>query len=180
MNPQIACASLDVHQLLRNAVGDVVDESLRPLTQVDAGLPISRNRKTNPPQTSGLGTASQRPPTPGQSASAAPDSSCPPPPIAHRNLQNKPNPVDLGLRPLTPVDAGLHPTPLEKTNPPGRDLTPRHLAAARLIALGRRPSDVATELGVTRQALWKWTKHPAFAAEVRRLHERLTFAGRRP
>jgi hypothetical protein len=28
-------------------------------------------------------------------------------------------------------------------------------------------------LGVTRQAVWKWRRAPGFAAEVRRVHERL-------
>ncbi|MGB7160228.1 MAG: helix-turn-helix domain-containing protein [Tepidisphaeraceae bacterium] len=52
-------------------------------------------------------------------------------------------------------------------------LSPQQLAAARLLARGRKVADVAAELGVTRQALWKWRRRPPFAAEVRRLHELL-------
>jgi DNA-binding CsgD family transcriptional regulator len=52
-------------------------------------------------------------------------------------------------------------------------LTPRQLAAARLLAQGIKPRDVATHLKITRQGLWKWRRDAAFAAEVRRLHELL-------
>jgi hypothetical protein len=64
-----------------------------------------------------------------------------------------------------------------KTNPPRgpHSLTTQQLAAARLLACGRAPSDVATELGVTRQALWKWRRRDDFNAEVFRLHECLVW-----
>jgi hypothetical protein len=43
-----------------------------------------------------------------------------------------------------------------------------------MIARGRTPADVAQELGMTRQGLWKWRRMPHFAREVRRLHERIS------
>jgi hypothetical protein len=48
---------------------------------------------------------------------------------------------------------------------------PQRLAAARLLARGRRVGEVAAELRVTRQVLWKWRRDSAFRAELARLHE---------
>src|SRR5438045_2035186 len=99
--------------------------------------------------------------------------------------------VDPRLPQLTPVDASLPPKPAarSKPSPPDStqnskiedttdnlDLSPRQLAAARLIAGGRRPGEVARRLGMTRQGLWKWRRLPQFAREVRRLHERIATA----
>jgi hypothetical protein len=50
-------------------------------------------------------------------------------------------------------------------------LTPRQLAAARLIAAGRTVVQTARELGIDRSTAWRWTRQPAFSAELRRLHE---------
>ena len=49
-------------------------------------------------------------------------------------------------------------------------LTPRQLAAARLVAQGRSVPDVATELGLSRSTVWRWTRDGSFRAELRRLH----------
>jgi transposase-like protein len=48
------------------------------------------------------------------------------------------------------------------------------LAAARLVARGRTVSQIAAEMGISRQALWKWRRQEAFVIEVRRLHELLS------
>jgi hypothetical protein len=94
--------------------------------------------------------------------------------------------VDPSLPQLTPVDACLPSKPAARSKPIpteiakvedatiGSELSPRQLAAARMIARGRTPADVAQELGMTRQGLWKWRRMPHFAREVRRLHERIS------
>jgi hypothetical protein len=46
-----------------------------------------------------------------------------------------------------------------------------------LLARGRTPPAVAAELGVSRQAVWQWTRNPHFAAELRRLHDLLARSG---
>src|SRR5262245_1708211 len=90
--------------------------------------------------------------------------------------------VDARLRPLTSVDVGLPPIKSDKTkpirapstldrsdNPPDlsvHKLSPRQLAAARLLARGMLQNDVARQLNMTRQGLWKWRRLPAFAAEL--------------
>ena len=100
--------------------------------------------------------------------------------------------VNASERQLTPVNTGQRPTAGCKTNPftpvaspascaalppsAASELSPRQLAAARLIACGRKPADVAAELGLSRTGLWKWRRLPAFVAELRRLHETLAVA----
>jgi Homeodomain-like domain len=86
----------------------------------------------------------------------------------------------------TPCNATQPNQPNEKTNPPrkisdlrherqppeptGSTLTPRQLAAARLIAAGHTLPDVAVELRLNRSTVWRWTRDPAFRAELDRLH----------
>lgn len=97
--------------------------------------------------------------------------------------------VDPSLPQLTPVGASSPPKPAARSKPPPRlsrqnsksedatddvELSPRQLAAARLIAGGRQPGEVARQLGRTLQGLWKWRRLPQFAREVRRLHERIS------
>jgi len=62
-----------------------------------------------------------------------------------------------------------------KTNPnsPADPLSPRQLAAARLVCQGMRTIYVARELTTTVQTVNRWRRMPAFAHEVRRLHELL-------
>jgi len=55
-------------------------------------------------------------------------------------------------------------------------LSARQLAAARLMARGIKPGEVAARLKITPQGLWKWRRMPAFVAELRRLHELLARA----
>ena len=83
----------------------------------------------------------------------------------------------------TPGDISGHSQRRRKSNPiadsdaaAAAELTARQLAAARLLATGRKPSDVAAELGITRMGLWKWRRLPGFATELRRLHDRLAAA----
>jgi hypothetical protein len=63
-----------------------------------------------------------------------------------------------------------------KTNPspigqPPADLTPRQLAAARLLLEGLSAEQTAIRLGTTRQTVNRWKHVPAFAHELRRLNE---------
>jgi hypothetical protein len=74
----------------------------------------------------------------------------------------------------------------EKTNPPPpisnlqhtRPLTPRQLAAARLIATGRALPDVAEELQLNRSTIWRWTREPRFRNELDRLHRQWSMPAR--
>jgi transposase len=50
-------------------------------------------------------------------------------------------------------------------------LTDQQLTAIELILAGRRQSDVAQQLGVTRQTLWRWRNDPAFIEELSRRQE---------
>jgi transposase-like protein len=68
-----------------------------------------------------------------------------------------------------------HSAARERTNPARADaaLSTRQLAGLRLLLAGRGVSDVARELGVTRQTVGRWRRDPAFASEFRRRHEQL-------
>src|SRR5262249_471198 len=57
--------------------------------------------------------------------------------------------------------------------PPAKPLTPRQLAAARLVCQGFRTIQVARQLTTTVQTINRWRRMPAFAHELRRLHELL-------
>jgi hypothetical protein len=157
-------------QVLAAAVDRAVDTGLPQLTPVDAMQPNHANVKNEPTvPVSGSSPFVNRNKPPART-SPAPSSSRAPA-------------VDAGLHRLTPVDAMQPKRASEKTNPPPRSarathvatLTSRQLAAARLLACGRAPRDVADEVGVTRQALWKWRRRADFDAEVFRLHECLVW-----
>ena len=60
----------------------------------------------------------------------------------------------------------------ERSKPVKRDAVMKALAA-RMIARGCKPADVAAAMKISRQGLWKWRRTPAFIAELRRLHELL-------
>lgn len=62
------------------------------------------------------------------------------------------------------------------TNPKAElaDLDHRRLAACRLLAAGRSIAAVATKLGLCRSTVWRWQREPAFRAELRRIHDRMT------
>jgi hypothetical protein len=165
-------AALARHDLLARATRQVVDARSPQLTPGDAELPPLQICKTNPnSQPRGDDAAD------GESKASRSI-------VGDRSTQAS-IPVDARLPELTSVDAGLPDPQICKTNPIRSDatLSPRQLAAARLLAQGRTVSDVATELRMTRQGLWKWRRLPAFGAELRRLHELLSktnpIAGRR-
>ena len=70
---------------------------------------------------------------------------------------------------------------LEQTKPnlgklPNPELTPRQLAAARMLLQGMQPAAVAVELSTTHQTINRWQRLPEFGAELRRLHEMLATA----
>lgn len=60
---------------------------------------------------------------------------------------------------------------------PGDGLTPRQLAAVRALLGGEPLPAAAARLGVSRQTLWRWSRKPAFVAELRRLHALLAASG---
>jgi len=60
-------------------------------------------------------------------------------------------------------------------------LTPRHLAAARLLVGGQTSAKTAAALSTTPQTINRWLRSEAFQNELRRLHELLaTGAAQRP
>jgi hypothetical protein len=50
-------------------------------------------------------------------------------------------------------------------------LTDRQRVAARMLAMGKRVGEVATELAMHRGTLLRWRERPAFEQELMRLHE---------
>jgi DNA-binding NarL/FixJ family response regulator len=84
--------------------------------------------------------------------------------------------VDGCLPPLTAVDRRLPDSRNAKTNPPtvpDARLRARHLAVARMMVDGKTNPQIAAALGVTRQAVWKWSRLPSVVAEVERAHGEL-------
>ena len=55
-----------------------------------------------------------------------------------------------------------------ETNPTPAQLTPRQIAAARLLALGRTGRAVARELGLEEHTITRWRRLPAFLRELDR------------
>ena len=63
-------------------------------------------------------------------------------------------------------------TESDKTNPTAAfSLTPRQLAAARLLCRGMSTDAAAAQLQTTRQTINRWRRLPAFAKEIQRLHD---------
>lgn len=56
---------------------------------------------------------------------------------------------------------------------PDASLSPRQLRGVDLLLAGRRITDVAEELGIRRQTLWKWQKNQDFQREVVRRRDEL-------
>lgn len=87
--------------------------------------------------------------------------------------------VDGCLPPLPAVDRRLPKPEKSKTKPPSpataspARLSPRLRAVARLIAEGKTNPQIAAALGVTRQAIWKWSTRPDVLAEVERMQAEL-------
>jgi DNA-binding NarL/FixJ family response regulator len=102
--------------------------------------------------------------------------------IASNLVRAAPPIVDAALPPLTAVDRGLPQSRNSKTNPPKGvkpALTPRHLAVARMLAQGKTNPQIATALGVTRQAVWNWSRSPEVIEAVRRTHAEMVKVGTR-
>src|SRR5439155_23822677 len=133
-----------------------MQQSLPQLTSIDAALRANQFRKTNPIPPPRRCLSEPEDPDPPPNRSPAPPLSNPQP----SNAQNEPK-VDPSLPALTAVDV----------------LSPRQLAGARLLAAGRSTSDVARELRITRQAVWKWTRIPEFRQELTALHRLLATRG---
>jgi Homeodomain-like domain len=79
--------------------------------------------------------------------------------------------------------SGLTADEIGETNPPAhsgaraaRELSPRQLAAARLLARGHGTMRVSGRLGVNRHTIARWKRDPLFAAELQRLLDALCHA----
>ena len=126
-----------------------------------------------------------KPPTkgPGAEAPGLAAASRRPSPIADFVLQSAIDEACNAMQPgATPCNTVQQQSPDGKTNPPPpisnsrlpvATLTPRQLAAARLIAAGQSIADVADALGLNRSTVWRWTRDPAFHEELRQIHHRL-------
>jgi len=88
------------------------------------------------------------------------------------------NVVQHGATPRNVVQRNSAPC---KTNPIESQvaLDARQLAAARLVAMGFSTAETAEELALNRTTVWRWQRDPAFAAELRRIHERMIAAAAR-
>jgi FixJ family two-component response regulator len=64
--------------------------------------------------------------------------------------------------PRDSAGCGTNPTPQSS------QLSPRQVAAARLLILGRCGRDVARELEVEEHTITRWRRMPAFRAEIQR------------
>jgi hypothetical protein len=137
-----------ITQFVLHSVIEQTCNAMQPhATPCNATQPKHAAGKTNPPPP----FSNSR-----QPAHAATVTTTPPPPAA---------PVRTA--------SGAPPTPL----PADVTLTPRQLAAARLIAGGMSLPDVAAELTLNRSTVWRWTRDPTFQAELRRLHLRWSERG---
>ena len=168
MGPQPIDRAALTRQFLAAAAGRAVDQVLPGVTACNAALPKHANRQNEP-----TAVADGRP-TPYVTAK-------------QRAAQTSPA-VNAVLPGVTRCDVALPNSAIGKTNPPGAAAVPRtapgvratglsaqQLAAARLLACGRFPIEVAAELGIHRQTLWRWRRMPEFEAEVFRLHECLVW-----
>jgi hypothetical protein len=141
-------------------------------TPRNAMQPNSSLCKTNPP-TAGPGAEA-----PGVAAAARKFSA-----VTEFVLQSAIDDACNAMQPdATPCNVVQPDSRNEKTNPPpafsnsqhgATSLTPRQLAAARLLAAGRSIPDVAVELQLNRSTIWRWTRNPAFRDELRQIHGRL-------
>jgi hypothetical protein len=94
-------------------------------------------------------------------------------PIASVGKTNPPTGIPNSRHPPRPQPPAAATTPPQSQSPATAELlTPRQLAAARLVAAGKTVPDVARELNLNRSTVWRWSREPAFGAELRRLHLR--------
>ena len=147
----------------------------RGATPRNAMQPISPPCKTNPPKPAALvpATPAARTLTPVTAF------------VLQSAIEGACNAVQPHATPCNPVQPNR---PVEKTNPPPpisnsqhaatSPLTPRQLAAARLLAAGQSIANVSIELGLNRSTVWRWTCDPAFRDELRELHRRLSAPAR--
>ena len=148
-------------QALFNAVSEATPSCSQMFTNVHACSRKGRSDETNPKPHIEPSTAAR--PTPGPRIVAQNPATIDPAP-----RRAKPSPMFTGVHASSPK------TGTDETNPmtaPAASLTPRQVAAARLLALGRRGTAVAAEVGVEKHTITRWRRSPAFAAEVSRQHE---------
>lgn len=102
--------------------------------------------------------------------------------VASRLVREAGSVVDGCLPPITGIDRGLPKSANAKAKPPTgvRAMTPRKLAVARMLTQGMSSVQIASALGVSRQAVWRWSREEAVVKEVDRLHVELVRLCARP
>src|SRR5687767_10586216 len=164
MSPQPIERDALTRQFLAAAAGRACDQVLPDVTACNAALPKHANR-----QNEATALVNERP-------------------SPYVNVKNRAASTSAARDPVlpgvTPCTVALPNSAAGKTNRPrmavpaahpSARLWPQQLAAARLLACGRLPVEVAAELGIHRQTLWRWRRMPDFQAEVFRLHECLVW-----
>ena len=156
-------------QKLSFAIADVVNASVRQLPSVAGSGRPTPACKTNPnasPDAAARASGGSMTPLFGAAS-------------AQLSAARTAGAVSASERQFAPVDASGRDVRVDKTNPPPPLpplLSARQLAAARLLAAGVTPIDVARQLRMSRTGLFKWRRQPAFQAEVRHVHEWMAYA----
>ena len=153
MRPQPIDRAVLTRQFLTAATSGVVDKVLPHATPCNMALPPNLKQQNEP-----------KPPQPLDQTPFV---------NANKPAATASSPRNRVLQDATRCNPALPTSRIGKTNPSLRQtiLSTQQLAAARLLACGHAPVEVAELLRISRQTLWRWRRTADFDAEVFRLHE---------